>query len=117
MSTLTCGRCGVTEPLRSHYGSQACRARRFIQSMERRRLRAHSELGAGLDALRRAGAPVVHGFVSVTRTGNWTPKEYLTALVEHRRREEFRKLPFHLQVAAVVWWEQKGSRSLRAAPA
>ena len=116
MSTLTCGRCGATEPLRSHYGSQACRARRFIQSMERRGY-ARIPARRWTRALRRAGAPVVHGPVSATRTGNWTPKEYLTALVEHRRREEFRKLPFHLQVAAVVWWEQKGPRSLRAAPA
>ncbi|HEX5747982.1 MAG TPA: hypothetical protein VFZ09_17200 [Archangium sp.] len=60
---------------------------------------------------------MVHGPVSVGRTGNWVPAEYLTALVEHRRNDEFRRLPFHLQVAAVVWWVRRGSRALYSAPA
>jgi len=110
MSPLTCGRCGVVEPSKSHYGSPVCRARRFIRSMERRGF-TRIPARRWTRALRKAGAPVVHGPVSVTRTGNWVPKEYLTALVEHRKREEFQRLPFHLQVAAVVWWVQKGPNS------
>lgn len=116
MSPLTCGRCGAVEPPSSHYGSQVCRAKRFIQAMERRGF-ARVPARRWTRAFRRAGAPVVHGPVSVSKTGNWVPEEYLTALVEHRRHDEFRMLPFHLQVAAVVWWVKRGTRALRSAPA
>ncbi len=84
-----------------------CGTRAFIQYMEARGFVPipHRRLTR---ALKREGAPVFHGPVSISRTGNWIPRLYLESLLEHRQQPAFRKLPFHLQVAAVVWWVKKG---------
>lgn len=58
---------------------------------------------------RAEGVHVVHGPVSLIRMGNWAPKPFVESLKENRRRPEFRKLRFHIQVKLVVWWLTRGN--------
>ncbi|WNG14650.1 hypothetical protein [Cystobacter fuscus] len=51
---------------------------------------------------RAEGVRVKHGPISITHTGNWAPKLYVESLIANRRHAGFRKIPFHLQVKAVV---------------
>jgi len=107
MSPITCGRCGCINPSPTHYRGPECYARCFIRAKERRDF-VRIPGRRLMRAFRKAGAPVVHGPTTVTRTGNWIPRKYLDALNENRNDPGFRRLPLHLQVAAVVWWLKRG---------
>lgn len=51
-----------------------------------------------LSGLQDGRGPVVHGLIRINATGNWAPKVFLDALIEHRRDPAFRRIPFLLEV-------------------
>lgn len=83
-------------------------ARTFIDGMERAGY-VRIPYRRWTRRFKKEGVPVVHGPISVTRTGNWAPRPFVESLRENRRHPEFRAMPFHRQVEEVAWrvmWEK-----------
>lgn len=98
---MTCATCGLVAPPPNHKPRQ-CWSKCFVHNMEG--LGNVSIPRRWTRAFRKMGVAVVHGPVSMSRMGNWIDRGIFDTLMKHRRSAEFRKLPDHVQAAAVVWW-------------
>lgn len=95
-----CKACGLRNPTPLHT-KRRCDDRIFITKMERFGY-ARVPARCLTRAFKEAGGPVVHGAITMDRTGNWVPKWFLDVFLASCAGKKLYGLPPRLQVHKVV---------------
>lgn len=101
MTPIICDSCGMVDVPPSHFGSRVCADKQLIARLEALGY-APIPYRRWTRAFRKAGMVVVHGPITINRTGNWAPKWLLDGFKKARALESFRKLDFREQVTLYV---------------
>jgi hypothetical protein len=101
MTPIICDNCGMVDVPTSHFGSRLCAEKRQIAEMQALGY-APIPYRRWTRAFKKNGVPVVHGPITIYRTGNWAPKWFVDGFKKARALESFRKLDFQEQVTLYV---------------